>query len=1238
MPHRCFVLCAVMALLCVPAADAALTLEAEINPDPVRPSRMFDVQISVSSTAASGSLTLRVLWPQNVQGFTTITGGGSCPGSCSAGEFLVWNLPPLGPGASLTVGFDDFASSFAADGTMIPFQIELLDGGVTAATKTVITEVQEDAPLELRIDPLSDPVAPGDVLTYEVVYANSGASSAEDAELELPLPAGVQFLSATGGGTLVGSTVSWDLGSLAANDGARQRVNVQVDAVAGGTLLAVESATLSATINFLPHEIRATAVSRVDVEPLELAAEINPDPVIPDRLIEAQISVRNPTAAVTGSLTLRVLWPERIQGFTTATGGGDCPGSCSAGEFLFWTLGPLGPGASLTVSFDDFASSFAPSGTLIPFEIELLEGGQPTRNFSHTVRVQEDAPLKLSLGPLADPVAPGEALVYELVWGNTSTQAADNVELKLPLPVGTDFLSATGSGVLSGDTVIWDLGSVAAGDGSRARVSVEVDAGTDHLLMIDSATISGDFAFQNRESRAMAVSRVDTEPLELVAEINPGPFAPDRLFDAQISISNPTDSVTGSLTLRVLWPERIQGFTTATSGGDCPGSCSAGEYLFWTLGPLGPGADVTVSFDDFVSSFAPGGTLIPFEIELLEGALPARNLSYTARVQQDPPLEIALDPESDPVGAGNVMIYRVTYGNVGSQAANNAELRVPLPAGTQFLGVSGGGVLDGDTVIWDLGSLPPGGGGRQRLGVAVDDAPDNLLVIDSATISGDFAFQSRQARAMAVTRVDTEPLRLSVDIGSGVVAPDGLVDAQIRVENLAASTTGSLTLRVLWPEHIQGFTTTTGGGDCPGSCSAGEYLFWTLGTLGPGASLMVDFNDFVSSFAANGTLIPFEIELLEGGFPARNFSSTLLVNPFTDNDMDGVPDILDDDDDDDGMPDWWEILHGLNPLDPSDAGEDPDMDGFNNLEEFERGSNPNIPGGLPSECVPDANTLCIDDQPGDRRFKVTVDFETSQGGGRMGEAKANPLDAIGIPKGGIFAFGDSANPEILIKVLNGCGSANPHYWIFFAATTNFGFDVAVEDTKVGWLKTYSNPDLMPAATVTDTRALPTCAFAATAGSRREPAQEAADFARQTELLRSDPIESGVRGSCTPDANTLCLDNEPGDRRFKITVSFETSQGGGRMGDALANPLDAIGIPKGGIFAFSDPRNPEILVKVLNGCGSSIPYYWVFFAATTNFGFDLTVEDTVADVARTYTNPDLNPAATVTDTRALDTCP
>ena len=117
--------------------------------------------------------------------------------------------------------------------------------------------------------------------------------------------------------------------------------------------------------------------------------------------------------------------------------------------------------------------------------------------------------------------------------------------------------------------------------------------------------------------------------------------------------------------------------------------------------------------------------------------------------------------------------------------------------------------------------------------------------------------------------------------------------------------------------------------------------------------------------------------------------------------------------------------------------------------------------------------------------------------------------------------------------------------------------------------------------------------------------------------------------CQPDATTHCLNGG----RFRVTADWEGSSGSSGHGRAILPSDD------GGGFSFFAPSNPEILVKVLNGC--SVPgfnSYWVFAGGLTNVGVTLTVEDTESGEERVYRNPLGAAFAPVLDTSAFAECP
>ena len=97
-------------------------------------------------------------------------------------------------------------------------------------------------------------------------------------------------------------------------------------------------------------------------------------------------------------------------------------------------------------------------------------------------------------------------------------------------------------------------------------------------------------------------------------------------------------------------------------------------------------------------------------------------------------------------------------------------------------------------------------------------------------------------------------------------------------------------------------------------------------------------------------------------------------------------------------------------------------------------------------CVPDARTLCLNGG----RFAVTTQWRTTNGNSGQGAGVKLTADS------GYFWFFNSANIEIVIKVLGAC-ALNQADRVFAAGLTNAEVTVSVTDTQAGVAKTYVNP-------------------------------------------------------------------------------------------------------------------------------------------------------------------------------------
>jgi PKD repeat protein len=196
---------------------------------------------------------------------------------------------------------------------------------------------------------------------------------------------------------------------------------------------------------------------------------------------------------------------------------------------------------------------------------------------------------------------------------------------------------------------------------------------------------------------------------------------------------------------------------------------------------------------------------------------------------------------------------------------------------------------------------------------------------------------------------------------------------------------------------------------------------------------------------------------------------------------------------------------------------------------------------------------------------------------------------------------DPINPEVFVKVLDG-RPVNGFFWVFYGGLTDLEYTITVLDFQTGRTRQYTKPagsalggfDVLAFSGVGSVLASPEAVPAQAPG---KPAAR---------------VSPAGQAGCSADIATLCLDSARG---FTVTL-FARDQRTGRTGAGQA-------IPQNDLFGYfsipaltSDPTNPEVFVKVLDGRVIN-GRFWVFYGGLTDLEYTITVRDTLTGQVRSY---------------------
>ena len=261
------------------------------------------------------------------------------------------------------------------------------------------------------------------------------------------------------------------------------------------------------------------------------------------------------------------------------------------------------------------------------------------------------------------------------------------------------------------------------------------------------------------------------------------------------------------------------------------------------------------------------------------------------------------------------------------------------------------------------------------------------------------------------------------------------------------------------------------------------------------------------------------------------------------------------------------------------------------------------------DCLPSASRACLNE----RRFGVSARYSTQT----VARAPAKRLDAYGFgDSGALFYFFGPDNPEMLLKVVDGCW-LNDHWWVFGSAATDLAYEVAIEDLAEGGgtveyrhngggVIVGDNAYSTATGVITDTSAFPCGQPAAQAGKRRHAGGPAVHAAPGYDQRPVAGIFAARDAAVTRDYGCIgeaCLNNW----RFWVSASFEDRE---ECDDCTtgAGEVPTYGLGDSGmLISFFEPDNPEVLLKVIDGCALN-GHWWVFGSAATDLGYGVTIQD------------------------------
>ncbi|MFQ5909327.1 MAG: hypothetical protein ACE5IJ_01230, partial [Thermoplasmata archaeon] len=700
---------------------------------------------------------------------------------------------------------------------------------------------------------------PGDSITYTISYENVGTGVATDVVIVDIIPDFTTYVSSDPVyDQMSGQTLTWNVGTIQPNAGGTIALVVEVDAGTPDETVLTNTATLNyddANGNPYP-EMSDSASTTVTAPIMTLSKAADVQYADPGDSITYTITYHNGGTGIATDVTV----VDRIPSQTTFQSASPSPDD-EDGDVLTWFVGTVDPesgGAiTVTVAVDAYTPDEAVLNNTVTLDYDDANGN-PYDQLSDYALVTVTAPVmtvsKVANVQYADP---GDTIMYTITYTNSGTGYATNVVIEDTIPPETTFQDSNPAYTSkSGDTYIWEIGTVAPATTGYIYINVTVDPGTpDETVLTNSVTLNYDDNNGNDQPEEEdSVDVIVTAPIMTVSKVADVTTAdPGDLINYTISYEN---TGTGDAT-NVTIADTIPGETTFVDSNPDYTSQS-GDVFTWEIGDVGAGESGSVTMTVQVDAGTPDGTVLTNTVVLSYddangNPLPDESDSVDVTVTA-PIMTIAKSADVSTADPGDSITYTITYENTGSGQATDVEIKDTIPADTTFDSSNPSyDDVQGDTYVWNIGDVGPYSGGTITLVVAVDvGTPDGTVLTNGVTL--DYSDANGNPYPQESDSVDvtvTAPVMTfskSADVNSA--DPGDTIVYALSYENTGSGEATLVVVEDTIPSDVTFVSSDPSYDDV-----SGDTYTWNIGTVGAYSSGSITITVTVNVGVDDGTLL-----------------------------------------------------------------------------------------------------------------------------------------------------------------------------------------------------------------------------------------------------------------------------------------------------------------------------------------------------------------------------------------------